>query len=58
MLEGPQMKARNQLLQSSEMPDLRTIGGKHNTMGLGVFRNSKLSTAFGTTQEPSYLQRS
>lgn len=28
MLEGPQMKARNQLLNNAELPDLRTIGGK------------------------------
>ena len=58
MLEGPQIKARNQLLNNAEMPDMRTIAGKHNTMGLGVFRSSKIATAFGTTQEPSYLQRS
>ena len=60
MLEGPQMKARNQLLNTSEMPDMRTIGGKHNTMGLGVFRNTKIGLAFGTGAqvEQSYLQRS
>lgn len=33
------MKARNQLLSSAEMPDMRTIGGQQNTMGLGVFRS-------------------
>ena len=43
MLEGPQMKARNQLLNNAEMPDLRTIGGKQNTMGLGVFRSQKIA---------------
>ena len=52
------MKARNQLLNSSELPDMRTISGKHNTMGLGVFRQAKLGVAFGTTSEPSYLQKS
>ena len=58
MLEGPQMKVRNQLLSSGELPDMRTIGGKNNTMGLGVFRSTKIATAFGTVQEPNYLQRS
>ena len=48
MLEGPQMKVRNQLLNSGELPDMRTIGGKNNTMGLGVFRSTKIATAFGT----------
>lgn len=52
------MKARNQLLNNGEMPDMRTIGGKNNTMGLGVFRSTKIALAFGTAQEPSYLQRS
>lgn len=53
------MKARNQILANGgEMPDMRTIGGKNNTMGLGVFRSSKIAVAFGTTPEPSYLQRS
>ena len=52
------MKARNQLLNNGEMPDMRTIGGKHNTMGLGVFRSTKIALAFGTAPEPSYLQRS
>ena len=51
MLEGPQMKARNQLLNAQEMPDMRTIGGKHNTMGLGVFRSTKIGLAFGTQPE-------
>jgi len=49
MLEGPQMKARNQLLITAEMPDMRTISGRHNTMGLGVFRSTKINLAFGTT---------
>ena len=52
------MKARNQLLNNGEMPDMRTIGGKNNTMGLGVFRSTKIALAFGTAPEPSYLQRS
>lgn len=58
MLEGPQIKARNQLLNNTELPDMRTIAGKHNTMGLGVFRNNKIETAFGTKEQVSYLQRS
>jgi len=37
---------------------MRTIAGKHNTMGLGVFRNHKIETAFGTKEPVSYLQRS
>lgn len=37
---------------------MRTISGRHNTMGLGVFRSTKITLAFGTTQEQSYLQRS
>ena len=52
------MKARNQLLSNGEMPDMRTIGGKNNTIGLGVFRSAKIAVAFGTSPEPSYLQRS
>ena len=58
MLEGPQVKAKNQLLNTAEMPDMRTIAGKNNTMGLGVFRSDKVEAAFGTKAEPSYLQRS
>ena len=58
MLEGPQIKARNQLLNNGELPDVRTISGKNNTMGLGVFRSTKIALAFGTSPEPSYLQRS
>ena len=55
MLEGPQIKARNQLLNNGELPDARTISGKNNTMGLGVFRSTKIALAFGTHPEPSYL---
>ena len=55
MLEGPQIKAKNQLLSTNEMPDMRTIAGKNNTMGLGVFRSDKVEAAFGTKVEPSYL---
>mmetsp|Transcript_16811 Transcript_16811/g.21275 ORF Transcript_16811/g.21275 Transcript_16811/m.21275 type:complete len:108 (+) Transcript_16811:1842-2165(+) len=55
MLEGPQIKAKNQLLNTSEMPDQRTIAAKNNSMGLGVFRNDKVEAAFGTKVEPSYL---
>lgn len=55
MLEGPQIKAKNKLLNAAEMPDMRTINGKTNTMGLGVFRSDKVEAAFGTKVESSYL---
>ena len=56
MLEGPQVKVRNQLQTNREIASPRSV--KKNTMALGVFRSDKIAEAVGRAPSPSYLERS